>query len=286
MEFILETYCCFDYFKTYICIMKVHPKRMNWIVKRLAWVVAALLLLFIVLAAIQYKRKSLVKELRIKIEEDEQGNEFVDEEDVIKVIFDNYGHNVEGQTVEKIDVQGIEIALEKDVFIQKADVYIDALNNVNIKVTQRQPILRVMDVEDESYYLDGEGRKIPTSTKYTARTIVATGDIGIFNESYLELPENRLNQLFYLAKAILKRPFIAMQIEQIHLDHSGDAILVPKLGNHKIFFGNPGEEVDDKLERLQIFYEEGMPYEGWEKYKSISLAFSGQVVAKKRTDNE
>lgn len=264
--------------------MKVHPKRMRWIVKRLAWIIGALVLLFLVLGAIQFRRKSLVKELRIKIVEDEQGNKFVDDEDVIKVIFDNYGHNVEGQTIEKIDVGGIEVALEKDVFIQKADVYIDALNNVNITVTQREPILRVMDVEDESYYLDAEGRKIPTSTKYTARTIVATGDIGIFNESYLELPENRLNQLFHLAKAILKHPFIALQIEQIHLDHSGDAILVPKLGNHKIFFGNPGEEVEDKLKRLQIFYEQGMPYEGWEKYKSISLAFSGQVVAKRRSD--
>lgn len=265
--------------------MKVHPKRMRWIVKRLAWVVGALLLLFVVLGAIQFKRKSLVKEVRIKIVEDAQGNQFVNDNDVREVIFNTYGHYVEGQTLEKVDVRGIETALGNDIFIQKADVYVDALNNVNITVTQRQPILRVVDVEDESYYLDEAGKKIPTSTKYTARTVVATGDIGIFNENYMELPENRLHQVYHLAKAILKNPFLALQIEQIHLDHTGDAILVPKLGNHKIFFGKPGEDIEDKLQRLQVFYEEGMPYEGWEKYKSISLAYTGQVVAKKRIDD-
>ena len=83
-------------------------------------------------------------------------------------------------------------------------------------------------------------------------------------------------------KKILDNPFLKVQIEQIHLDHSGDAILVPKLGNHKIYFGNPADNVEDKLQRLQVFYEEGLPYVGWEKYKSISLAFDGQVVAKKR----
>jgi cell division protein FtsQ len=143
-----------------------------------------------------------------------------------------------------------------------------------------------MDVEDETYYLDDTGRRIPHSAKYTARTLVATGDIGIFNEAYLELPENRLNQIYHLAVKILSNPFLKVQIEQIHIDHNGDAILVPKLGNHKIYFGMPMENADNKLYRLQAFYEKGLPFEGWEKYRYISLAYDNQVVAKKRIVEE
>jgi hypothetical protein len=31
---------------------------------------------------------------------------------------------------------------------------------------------------------------------------------------------------------------------------------------------------------LQNFYEKALPYEGWEKYKYISLAYDNQIVAK------
>ncbi len=262
--------------------MKVHPKRMSWIIRRLLTGLGVLLLLLIVWGAVRYKRLSLVAEVRIMIVEDENGNHFVEDKDVLDILFATFGHYLESQTLEQINVQEVEEVLEKDLFIQDADVFIDALNRVNIKVTQRQPMLRVMDVEDETYYLDAEGTKIPHSTKYTSRVLVATGDIGLYNEGYLGLQENRLYQVYHLAKQILENPFLKVQIEQIHLDHTGDAILVPKLGNHKIYFGDPADNVADKLQRLQTFYEEGLPYVGWEKYKSISLAFDRQVVAKKR----
>jgi cell division protein FtsQ len=266
--------------------MKIHPKRMRWIVKRLIWVLAALVLFLVVLGAIRYKRKSLVRELKIQILEDKEKNKFVDEEDVKSIIFNKFGHYVEGQTIEKINTNATETALEQDVFIKEANVFIDAQNNVNIKVSQREPILRVMDIEDETYYLDEKGTRIPHSSKYTSRTLVATGDVGIFNEAFLDLPENRLNQIFQLAKKILANPFLKVQIEQIHIDHNGEAILVPKLGNHKIYFGLPADNADDKLSRLQSFYEKALPYEGWEKYKYINLAYDNQIVAKMKEEPE
>lgn len=240
------------------------------------------MMFLLVVGAIQYKRKSKVQSVNITIVEDREGNQFVNEDDVRDILFNTFAHYVEGNRLEKINVELTEKALEEDLFIKEADVYVDALNNMNIKVTQRQPILRVMDVEDETYYLDEEGKRIPFSTKYTSRTIVATGDIGLYNEGYLDLPENRLNKVFQLVKVIEANPFLKTQIEQIHLDHSGDAVLVPKLGNHKIYFGDPADIPKDKLLRLQTFYEQGLPYEGWDKYKSISLAFDKQVVGKKR----
>lgn len=265
--------------------MKVHPKRFRWIVKRLIWVLAAFVLFLIVLGAIQYKRKSFVNNLKIKIIEDKEGNRFVNAEDVKSILFNNFGHYVEGQTVEKINIEATEAALESDLFIKEADVYVDALNNVNITVVQRVPILRVLDMSGESYYLDDSGRRVPFSTKYTSRTIVATGEIGAFTEGYLEIRENRLNQLYKLTKNILENPFLTLQIEQIHLNKEGEVILVPKLGNHKILFGKPDLNVKDKLFRLRTFYEKGLAYEGWEKFKTINLTYDNQVVAKRRVED-
>jgi cell division protein FtsQ len=266
--------------------MNIHPKRIRWIVKRLLWVFGALVLILFILGAIEYKRKSLVNELTIKIIVDQNGNKFVDQEDVKSILFNNFGHHIEGQTIEKINARQTEEALEKDLFIKDADVYIDALNNVNITVRQREPILRIMDSYDISYYLDEDGKMIPHTTKYTSRTLVATGLIDSFKSNYLEIPQNRLNQIFKLSKKIIENPFLKAQIEQIHMEESGEVTLIPKLGNHKILFGYPAENLSDKLFRLQVFYEKGLPYEGWEKYKTINLAFKNQVVVKKRIEEE
>ena len=262
--------------------MKVHPKRFRWIVKRLAWVLAAFVLFLIVLGAIQYKRKSFVNNLKIKIVDDKDGNRFVNAEDVKSILFNNFGHYVEGQTVEKINTEATEAALESDLFIKEADVYVDALNNVNITVSQRVPILRVLDIEGESYYLDESGKKVPFSTKYTSRTIVVTGEVGPCEDGFLENKDSRLNQVYKLTKNILENPFLKLQIEQIDIDKEGNAVLVPKLGNHKIFFGKPYLNVKDKLFRLHTFYEKGLAYEGWEKFRTINLTYDNQVVAKRR----
>ena len=82
------------------------------------------------------------------------------------VCFQNYEENRYAYST-VIEVNQLEAELKEIIFLYEGS--------------------EVTVVEDESYYLDGDGRQIPTSTKYTARTIVATGDIGIYNESYLDL---------------------------------------------------------------------------------------------------
>jgi cell division protein FtsQ len=40
--------------------------------------------------------------------------------------------------------------------------------------------------------------------------------------------------------------------------------------------------LEEKLEQLKTFYKEAMPYEGWKKYRTISVKFKGQIVCKKK----
>ena len=41
------------------------------------------------------------------------------------------------------------------------------------------------------------------------------------------------------------------------------------------------EGFQEKLDRLRIFYREGLEQVGWNKYSTISLAYDGQVVCTK-----
>lgn len=56
--------------------------------------------------------------------------------------------------------------------------------------------------------------------------------------------------------------------------------LVPRAGSHTILFGSL-DDVDDKLNRLMSFYENGLRNIGWESYRTISVKYKGQVVCTK-----
>jgi cell division protein FtsQ len=60
-------------------------------------------------------------------------------------------------------------------------------------------------------------------------------------------------------------------------------VLYPRLGGQSIILGEDfsKEEVDRMFLTLTTFYEEVMPYEGWDVYKTIDLRFEEQIVAKK-----
>ena len=60
--------------------------------------------------------------------------------------------------------------------------------------------------------------------------------------------------------------------------------MIPQVGNHEIVFGaaNSNKDVVAKLNKLKIFYQEGLPFEGWNKYNQINLKYKNQVVCKKR----
>jgi cell division protein FtsQ len=73
-------------------------------------------------------------------------------------------------------------------------------------------------------------------------------------------------------------------IGQVYLEKNGDFILIPLLGDQKIIFGSAysEQEIKEKFDRLKVFYEEAMPYEGWDKYDEISVKYEGQIVCRKR----
>ena len=78
------------------------------------------------------------------------------------------------------------------------------------------------------------------------------------------------------------------QIGQIHREKNGDFVLIPQVGSHTIIFGSAfsDREVEEKFKKLKVFYEEGLPYEGWNKYDIINLKYKKQIVCKKINEKE
>ncbi|MFZ9010866.1 MAG: hypothetical protein ACO20W_03115, partial [Anaerohalosphaeraceae bacterium] len=90
--------------------------------------------------------------LKITVINNEAGNKFIEPDDVVEILFENFRHGIVGQALEIIDIEETEKVLENNMFIKDADVYIDALNRVHITIEQSLPIVRVICTQKNRPY--------------------------------------------------------------------------------------------------------------------------------------
>ena len=248
--------------------------------KRLMWTFMAFVAAGIILSSVQWKETSPSAGLAIDITPLANGHNLINGEDIMKKIERSFGFPLEGTPLNNIDIERLERVLREDPFISNADAYVDAGSVINIRIAQREPVLRVIDNNGLNYYLDKNGVQMPISEHFTARVLVATGSIPPYVPNFLEREKHLLKDVFKLAGRIMEDDFFAPLIEQLYVSNRGEMTLIPKVGDQKILLGRIFR-VDEKLENLKIFYKQGVPYEGWRKYKTYNLKYKGQVVAER-----
>lgn len=245
-------------------------------------VIAIAIVAIVGIATYFSKKRNDVKEIVVEIKHLVDGtNDLIKEKDVKEIIRRSFEEKVEESKLSRVDVERVERVLEQDPFIENAEAYVDASNQLRIVITQREPICRIIDNSGLNYYIDKSGVKMPPSKYFSARVPVVTGAVPPHIPDFLTRKNYVLKDVFDLVQHLEKDVFYRTFFQQIHVDAGGEFTLIPVLGDQKVRIGNL-DNLTDKLQRLRVFYEEAMPYEGWRKYSSISVKYKGQIVCKKR----
>lgn len=250
--------------------------------RRFAWIGGSFLTLILLVSAVARKKELIVAATVVEVAPLEDGALLIDSLDVIKLVEKAIGATLDGQTASLVDEAFVEQALEENLFVKNAEVLLTADSKVKINIEQRIPILRVVDKLGVQYYLDNNGAKVPLSRHFTARTLVATGNIPPHTPEFLTKKKNGMKDLFELTNFILANPFWQAMVEQVHVTGQEDFVLVPKVGDQSIILGKWDADVEVKFKKLKTFYEEGMSREGWQKYKTIDLRYRNQVVCERK----
>jgi cell division protein FtsQ len=210
----------------------------------------------------------------------------------IYTVVKSTGNLLKGQRLCLIDFERIEREIKRQPYVANAQVYMTLDGIVEIDVVQRQPILRIFNEKGESFYLDGLGNLMPLNPAFSARVLVATGSIREpFSKKVCYLTDSVrikdsmeyhsvMNNLYKLSAFITKDKFLKAQIEQIYVDPKGEFELVPRVGTHIILMGR-ADNLQDKFERLFVFYRMGLSKTGWSRYNIINIKFKNQVVCSK-----
>lgn len=251
---------------------------------RIMWTAIMSLISILLVMSVARKSEIEVNKVIVKIKPIRGNRNLIDEADVKQIMNKYSGFNVSQSQVKALDIRGIESQIKADKRVKKAEVFVDAKGKLNVWIVQRQPVVRVMDSSNKSYYIDEDGKQVPTVNKSSIRVPLATGNIDLYHEGLFEKGKcNKLNEVFTVSKFIFNDSLLTSLIEQIDVNENKEITLIPKIGRHEIIIGDT-MLLADKFENLKVMYQEGLKNEGWRKYKLLKLNYKGQVVGVRDED--
>lgn len=211
--------------------------------------------------------------MTVEVTEKDGETGFVTPEELMREL-DSLPVRARGLTLSNISTDDLRrrlLALDK---IEDASVVRYTDGSVRIKATPIVPLARIFS-SDGSYYINRDGKRVRASARYRKNVPIIEGD---FNDSdSLFTPLTLLPLLRYIAADSVWNNFISM----IQVKSPRDIILIPVVREHVINLGAP-VDLENKFYRLQRFYTEVLPTQGWEKYDTLSVKWDGQLVASKR----
>ncbi|MFK7973237.1 MAG: cell division protein FtsQ/DivIB [Bacteroidia bacterium] len=208
----------------------------------------------------------------------ETGKQLLSMAEVKETLGITTGSEYLGQPMGSINLKAMEAKLAANPSVESVQVF-HRLNGVlYIDLEARTPIARVSGV-DESFYVDANGMKFPLSKHYAPNVPLVRGVLDE-NLAPADTLGCVLEELMPLIRHVNKDKFWNAQVSEIRRRQDGTIMLYPEIGNFPMVLGD-SDNLDNKFQRLFAFYEQVVRKHGWEKYKQVSVAYNGQVVAKK-----
>ncbi|WP_294822627.1 cell division protein FtsQ [uncultured Flavobacterium sp.] len=194
---------------------------------------------------------------------------FITRDKVNKLLIQNYG-SVTGIRKDKLDLNNVEKTLDADPMIDKAEVFTTVDGRLEAVVRQRRPVARICK-GGNSYYIDSKGRQMPLSENYTARVPIVTGEIDSADK----------DKLHRLLRYMSDDDFLKKNIIGIEVNAAGGMRMRSRGYDYDIVFGRP-INIEKKFNNYKAFLQEAMRDTLIEKYKTINLKFTQQVVCTKK----
>ena len=214
---------------------------------------------------------------------DSSMNRFVSKADVKKFLDKEYGEYV-GMLLDSIDLAKVEKIIDGRSAVNKCEAYTTRDGMLNVKVTQRTPVVRFQK-SDGGFYADAEGFLFPLQSSYASRVQVIDGDIPLkANSGYKgEITDEKerawLGKVIDLVNYMENSRTWKDKIVQITVCDGGELIMVPREGTERFHFGQP-DEIQEKFRKMEKYYTAVVPAKGEKEYSVVNLEYDGQIVCR------
>lgn len=245
--------------------------------KCFAWVFCLAGLVVLMSFVSEKKKTVLCTKVKILIP---GADNFIEREEIDAILKQSQGSLI-GRDLVGINLQHIEKSIIANPYIAYATVFADMNGVIQIEVKQRQPVLRMINLAGQDYYIDSNGLKMPVSPNFTANVLAANGNImEHFSGKVDTLITNLAMDLYKVALYVKRDTLWDAQIEQLYVNDAKDIEMIPRLGNQRIILGS-ADSLETKMRNLRVFYKKAMPKVGWNTYKTINIKYTNQIVCEK-----
>lgn len=226
------------------------------------------------------QKRDLVAELKPRIL-NEENNHFLGMDDVKEIVRDIQQRPIEECKVGEVKTDVIEGKLRENPYVKNAEAYTEIGGTVVVELELRKPLARVMNEDGSGFYLDREYRKVDLSHNFSANILLVRGMEREALEPRDTVKSEQLLALEEFLKYVDQSEFLRSQISEVVVRDNGDLVIYPEVGNVIVEFGPP-TDVAQKFSNMELFYQRVLNRVGWRKYRSISLKYKDQVVAKRK----
>lgn len=243
------------------------------------WGIVGTGVLVLLVAAVRYRNNNTCKGLRIEMDGPATGL-FIDKKGISDLLAGNGIGKGQNRPIQSFDLHRLESALEKNVWIKKAQLFFDNNGILRVNVLEREPAARIFTSDGNSFYIDSAGVQLPLQEKVQVRLPVFTGYPA--PKIHLQGRDSALTTgLLHLSNFIRQDSFWAAQVTQVDITADRTFELEPEIGNHRVTFGD-GSDIPQKFHRLFLFYKEVLSRTGFDKYSRIDVSYAGQVIGIKK----
>ena len=235
----------------------------------------------LLVAAIRYRNNNVCKGYKIVITGPKTTDRpFIDRKGISDLLTAAGAVKGQGRPIQSFDLHYLETTLEKNVWIREAQLFFDNNGVLQVRISEREPAVRIFTNSGASFYVDSNGVELPLQEKYAAHLPVFTG----YPASKIQTigADSALTiGILQLSSFIRRDSFWTAQIAQIDITPEKTFELEPEIGDHRITFGD-ATDIAAKFHRLWLFYDAVLSRVGMDKYERIDVSYDGQVVGTRK----
>ena len=198
------------------------------------------------------------------IEFDKSMDRFVSKEEILNRCFLKKD-NKDGS----FDIAKIEENIKQIPQINDVSVYLNHDGNIDIKLNERVPIMRIYN-SNKSYYLDENCKVMPISKLFTSRKLIVSGNVEGFSS----------HDLCELYSIIESDEFYKNLTTHISLEKN-NVVLITRIKNFQINIGDLSF-LETKFNNLMSFYNKIIKFKGWNYYSEVNLKYNDQIICSKK----
>ena len=244
------------------------------------WLVLGTGMIVLLVAAINKKNSATCKGIEIEIK-GITDNFFLNKQDVIQLLTPAGNKPVfKGKNIASFNLQKLERVLENNLWIRDAELFFDNNEVLQVVIDEREPIARIFTVAGNSYYIDSSLERLPLSDKMSARLPVFT-NFPSEKTKWRGADSLLMSQVKSMSQYIQKDDFWSAQVAQVDITPQRNFEIVPAIGSYVIEMGD-GENIENKFNRLMLFYKQVLVKTGFNKYTRILVQYNNQIVGVKK----